>query len=349
MNTVTERTALVPASLMETAALVPTKLKNNAAWRLAQLASIPSQLARAFSSLPFVENNILYPRYQKALREYQSKLPALDAIETKIVDELERSGICVTSLESLGIPNTPEFLAAAKNISLALNQASTLPANKSKYQIRATSAQLMQYEELFHWGLSDRLLKIVESYLGLPVAYDGLDFVLSIADGKEIGQRAWHRDREDRRMIKVCVYLNHVDRDGGPFECLKPETNSFVCNSVAEQDRYKSIFHEDLKQLLGTRASDGIQTCTGTAGTVIFIDTAVNYHRGKPPTKLNRSAIFFSYFSRAPWHPFFCQRSTLSKKDLDSLTKGLSRAQQACVRWQDTLPGIAKLIPKNRI
>jgi hypothetical protein len=104
-----------------------------------------------------------------------------------------------------------------------------------------------------------------------------------------------------------------------------------------------------MEKLVPTDASDWLTNCTGSAGTVIFVDTAMYYHRGKPPTRQNRSAIFFSYFSRRPKHPFFCERSPFSRKDLYRLAKGLPAHQQACVYWKDSLPSAVKLIPKNRI
>lgn len=335
------------AKLKKRAASVPTKLRRRATWELAKVASLPAQVAWRFSNLLFIEENILYPRYQKSLKEHESKLPNLDAMDSMIVDEFMRTGICVTSVESLAIPITPEFFEAAKKMSATLAELSSFPANKGNHQILATSAQLMRYVELFHWGLDERLLKLVERYLGLPVAYDGLSFVLSIADGSETGARAWHRDREDRRMVKVCVYLNDVDDEGGPFECLQPQINSLLCNPV--KDRYKSVFNEELQQLSSASTSDGLTTITEPVGTVVFVDTALYYHRGKPPTALNRTAIFFSYFSRRPWHPFFCQRSPFSRKDFDCLTTGISLHQRACVYWQDTLPWAVKCLPKSRI
>ena len=335
------------AKLMKRAASVPTKLRRRATWEFEKVASLPAQAAWGFSNLLFMEKNILYPRYQKSLREHESKLPHLDSMDSIIVDELMRTGICVTSVESLAIPRTPEFFEAAKKISATLAELSSFPANKGKHQILATSAQLMKYVELFHWGLDERLLKIVERYLRLPVAYDGLSFVLSIADGSETGARAWHRDREDRRLVKVCVYLNDVDYEGGPFQCLQPEINSLLCNSV--ENRYRSVFNEELQKLSPTSTSDGMTTITGPVGTVVFVDTALYYHRGKPPTALNRTAIFFSYFSRRPWHPFFCQRSPCLRKDFAHLTTGISSHQRACVYWQDNLPWAVKWLPKSLI
>lgn len=315
-------------------------------WRFNQFVSLPSQVAWWVSKIPFIEENFLYPRYQKALQEHENKLPILNSIESKIVDELKRKGICVTSLEALGIPNTSEFFASAKNLAQELRAISLLPENGGKYEILTTPEQIIKHKEVFKWGYNERLLNIVENYLGLPVAYDGLLFVKSIADGREIGPRAWHRDRECRKMIKIGVYLNDVVEEGGPFQCLQPELNSLLCSSV--KHRYKSVFNEEL-QTLYPNQSQQITTCTGKAGTVFFVDTATYYHRGKPPTNFNRNAIFFSYFSRRPWHPFFCQRSPFPKQQLNQLTATASTHQRNCINWKDTLPWFVRLIPRSRI
>ncbi len=335
------------ARLMERAATLLGKLKNKATWEFRRLASIPAQVAGGFSNLPFVEKNILYPRYLQAIREYESKLPVLDSMDSKIVDELMRTGICVTSLESLGIPNTAKFFKAAKKIKASLVENSLIPSNQHSPTILATADQLLKHPELFQWGLEDRLLKIAERYLGVPVAYDGILSILSLADGREHGVRAWHRDMEDRRMVRVGVYLNDVNENGGPFEYVRSETNSLLCD--LEKDKRTSVYDEEIKKLSTPSALDNITTCTGRAGTVIFADTARHYHRGKPPTVSNRYALFFSYFSRRPLHPYFCQRSVLSGKYLSLLTEGLSPEQKACVHWKDNLPNVVKWIPKKLV
>jgi hypothetical protein len=334
-------------TLLEKVASIPTKLRKRVARMFAHIVSLPAQISWGLSKPRFIEKNIFYSRYQKALKEHESNLPTLDLMEANIVEELDRKGICVTSLESLGIPNTAEFFQAAKKVSQELREMASLPAYKGNYEVHATTAQLMKRKEVFYWGLNDRVLKIVESYLRLPVAYDGVYCVLSVADGREIGPRAWHRDREDRRMVKVCVYLNNVNENGGPFQCLQPEINSLVCNSI--KHRYKSVFHNEMEEFFSASTSDKLVSCTGSAGTVIFVDTAHYYHRGLPPTKSNRCALFFSYFSRRPWHPFFCQRSPYSDKEINCLAKGLSPHQQACVHWKNDLPKAVKWIPKSRI
>ncbi len=330
----------------ETSELFRVKLHRRISRTLAQTASLPAQIVWGVTKPQAIDRAIFFARYIKALRAYKSQLPTLAQNDFQIVETLEREGICITSLAALNLSNTSEFWKSAQNIVQDLRLHAT-SLQDPPHEIHGTKDQLMEESDLFAWGLNQRLLEIVETYLGLPVAYDGVSCFLSIPNGKEIGARAWHRDREDRRMVKICVYLNDVDDEGGPFQCLKPELNDLVCRSI--QYRYKSIFQSEMAQFSGSVTGDAVTNGTGPAGTVIFVDTARFYHRGKPPTRSPRTAVFFSYFSRRPWHPFFCQRTPLSKTETQRLTQGLSDAQKACVDWQADLPTVAQWIPKSRI
>ena len=42
----------------------------------------------------------------------------------------------------------------------------------------------------------------------------------SLADGRYSGIRRWHLDWEDRRIIKIIIYLNDVNVGGGPYEYI---------------------------------------------------------------------------------------------------------------------------------
>jgi hypothetical protein len=208
----------------------------------------------------------------------------------------------------------------------------------------ANADQLIAHPEILCWGLSERILKIVECYLGLPVGYGALSFYYSVADGRDAGPRIWHRDKEDWKMVKVAVYLNDVDEFGGPFQCIKPDINNWL---IATLPQYKGLTHSELQQLLNTNSSDWLTSCVGKTGTVIFTDTARCYHRGKPPLQANRSAIFFHYFSYRPKNPFYCDRSPLSSKQIEDFDKQLPPHLQGYLTWRDQYPGIGRYIPKN--
>jgi hypothetical protein len=306
---------------------------------ISRLLSLPAKIALGCLSLPLIEEKILYPRYEKAL---------LNSIDANIVDRLTQTGIYITSLECLNIPHTSEFFEAAKQLSEDIFKIVCDPLNRGKHTIPATSAELINYPEVFRWGLDERLLKIVERYLGLPVAYNGASCTWSIADGREAGPRLWHRDWEDRHEIKICVYLNEVNEEGGPFQCVQSNVNSLLYNSSKHPYIYKNLCDRTFKELIPKSLWNSLTTCTGQASTVIFVDTGYYHHRGKPPTQLNRSAIWLSYFSRHPRHPFLCEQP-FSQEDLHQLTQGLTAAQKACVHWRNNLPGWVRWIPENRV
>lgn len=314
---------------------------------LQRLASIPSDLSLSVSCLPSVEQQILYPYYQAFLQRHERYLPTLESSDLAIVRDLELKGIAVTSIDQLNLPDTDNFFAAAKQISDELAQMSQTTEYRGKHTFSATAAQLMRYPDVFWWGVQESLLRIAECYLKLPVAYDGLSYYYSIANSQESGPRKWHRDKEDWRMIKVGVYLNDVDDFGGPFECVFPEANAKI-HEFAKQP-YQIFPESELKNLLGDKPEAWRKSCTGDTGTVIFVDTAAYYHRGRPPISMNRSAIFFSYFSRRPKHPFFCGRSPLSQQQLAELARPLSSHQQESILWKNNLPGIGRWVPKNRL
>jgi hypothetical protein len=329
---------------------IPLKLWQKIYGTVNRLASIPAHLIWILLESALIEKNIFRPRYQKAISAhnvlFSSGLPTLEETEKEIVDALENNGIFMTSLEALNLPGTECFLESAIELGRKLENRASLPALLNHHEVHATLDEFMEYPELFYWGLHQELLKIVDRYLNLSVGYDGASCVMSVANGREIGARAWHRDREDRRMLKICVYLNDVDTDGGPFECLSPELNDWLSQSA--QYRHKSIFDQEMQQLALNVSAQQKVTCTGLAGTVIFVDTARFFHRGKPPTLHNRTAIFFHYFSRRPSHPFFCHRTPFSQGNIASLTHQLSEEQRACVNWKENLPLIAKAIPRKR-
>ncbi|WP_271251574.1 hypothetical protein [Pseudanabaena sp. Chao 1811] len=317
-----------------------------------RLLSIPSDIALFISNLEIIEQKLLYPRYQQFQQEYQVLLSSLTPDEVKIVQELEQYGVAVTHLNDLAIPLSDRFLLAAKKISQELRDNAKLPLYMGKHTLTASAEQIMRYPELFLWGADAKLLRIIENYLKLPVAYDGLSYYYSPADSREAGPRKWHRDKEDWQMIKIGIYINYVDEDGGPFECVTPAANEVINRALNSQSiqKYKTAYQHELEAILPEHMRHNWRkTCIGKAGTVIFVDTAKYYHRGKPPTKADRSAIFFGYCSRQPRHPFFCGRSPLSQTQLRYMASLLPAEVRDCVTWRDHLKGLGKWIPKNRL
>lgn len=308
--------------------------------------SIPSNIAFNLVNIPLIEQLYFYPRYQSFLEDSVSDSRQTTTFEQNIARQLEINGIAITDLQALNINNTESFLDAAQIVTEELRTQSLLSRNMGKDTLTATARQLLDQPSILSWGCSDKLLRIVREYLKLPVAYDGLSFYYSVANGKERGPRKWHRDKEDWKMLKVCVYLHDVDLDSGPLECVLPGVNQQICQ---DHPSYKVFSSKKLQKFLGNNQDDWYTSCTGKSGTVIFIDTARYYHRGRPPIKQDRSAVFFSYFSTRPKNPYYCGRSPLSQQQLIQIAEKLPKSARDSITWRSNLKGIGRYIPKNRL
>ena len=267
--------------------------------------------------------------FQRLLKEHTDNLPVISASEFAIVDALRREGIFVTSLEKLGIPSTSRLLNASQ--SLVPKILSTSASSKKEYTLKATSNQLMEYPDLFLWGLEDKLLKIIESYLCLPIAYHGLYFRRDLANGVQRKSRLWHIDTEDRQMFKIIIYLNDVSDDSGPFQYIPRDLTS----SLSRLLKYKYGYIKD-KTMERVLPQSKWKSCPGSAGTVIFADTASIFHRGKVPVGSERLSIFFDYTSRIPKHPYYC-KSSFSVDELLILARMLDKRQKECIFWNQKL------------
>lgn len=264
--------------------------------------------------------------YKAALEKYLGNLPALSPSDFTLVDVLRREGVFVTSLKALAIPSTPLLINAAKTILPRIPK--RFSSNKNEYVVHANSAQILEYPELFIWGLENRLLNIVENYISLPIAYHGLYFRRDLANNVQVKSRQWHIDMEDRRVLKIIVYLNDVSDEGGPFQYISKPLTSLLSRSL--KYNYGYIPDKTVNSIIPT--SDW-KSCPGPSGTVIFVDTGSIFHRGKVPVVSDRFSLFFDYTSRQPKHPYYC-KSSLSKDELLVIATKLSKRQRECIFWR---------------
>lgn len=313
--------------------------------RIAGLHDMPARMALRLSNTP-AARRLLGHRYDRARARHRAGLGALGALDAQIVTALERTGVFVTSLDALGLPGSHEILQSATAMADDFaDEARRRVAAGIDFNVVPPAAILAQ-RAVFDWGLQDRLLDIAEAYLGLPVSYDGVCINYTVADGREASTRKWHRDWEDRRMLKVAIYLNDVDARGGPFEIV---TRADDRPTDADGFSYSLASDAEMAALLGPGFQDSVVSCQGPAGTVVIADTAGFYHRGKPAVAQDRKAVFYSYFARAPRHPYLCERSGLSRADIAALAQGLPPRQRAAALWREALPLVFKWIPPARL
>ncbi|MCC5637491.1 phytanoyl-CoA dioxygenase family protein [Nostoc sp. CHAB 5844] len=242
--------------------------------------------------------------YRIKLWQYAPKLPALQASDRTIVETLKREGAYVTSLTDLGLKSTSEMLQATDH------QLDRMAATNNSHLAKRLPQiyTVTDVPEFFNWGQENRLLKIIENYLGLPVAFHGVHLRKDFPNEHQFGTLLWHKDSEDRKLVKVIVYLHDVEEKHGPFEYIPvsltsfPNLNSYRVNYKLWQSGYLGINNEQLQKIIPKSAW---KSCTGRAGTVVIADSRTALHHGTLRTE-TRSALFFVYTANPPKRPELC-------------------------------------------
>ncbi|MDM9385676.1 hypothetical protein QUB80_34020 [Chlorogloeopsis sp. ULAP01] len=283
---------------------------------LEKLKRIPYKIKRNFLQLPVLKLAFEYAHKQE-IKKYVDYLPKVYPEDENLIESLHRKGVFITSLQNLGISSTSSLIVSAKKLVPEFQAFST--NNQCSFTLPASIC--MQYPEIFLWGLEERLINIVENYIGLPVFYHGVDFRREIANGKLTDVRQWHLDVEDYKMIKIIVYLNDVSINGGPFEYICKSSTSLLRQNI----RYSGGFIPDQLIEQSVPMSDW-KPCLGSCGTVIFSDTCNVFHRAKPPVEADRFSMTFAYTSRQPITRF--SKFALPRDELLRISHRLSKRQR---------------------
>lgn len=249
-------------------------------------------------------------------------LPSLKPAERSILNMLRQEGVCVTSLEKLELNSTPRLISASE--SLLSNMPP--PKNSNSNQRFPQIYTVTELPEFAMWANEKRLLNIIENYISLPIAFHGVHLRKDFPNENQFGTLLWHKDSEDRRMIKIIVYLSDVEEKHGPFEYV-PLSSAPIYNL-----NYYRIYHKLWKSgYLGINDLElqeivpkiAWKSCTGPAGTVILVDPKAVLHHGTLRTE-ERSALFFVYTANSPKRPELCTQywdNTFAKPDCSMQAK----------------------------
>ncbi|MFM2311613.1 MAG: hypothetical protein RLZZ04_889 [Cyanobacteriota bacterium] len=267
--------------------------------------------------------------YENQILNYQSSLSKVSSYYQDIDFQLENQGICVTHLDNLDIDSSKQLLQSCLNIMPSLKAQKLV--NPTQYLLIAESQKIIKYPEIFTWGLEQKLIATISKYLKLPVAYHGAYLRRDIANNTVNRSRLWHLDKEDRRMVKVIIYLKDVNQNNGAFQYIPKRFTSYLIRTL----RYNHEYLPSEKVECFLASSEWI-ACEGTTGTVIFVDTANLFHRGLVPQTSDRWSIFFDYTSAFPLRPYYC-KSCLPLQDLLEFASGLSAQQKESVFWSRKL------------
>lgn len=154
-------------------------------------------------------------------------------------------------------------------------------------------------------ALGERVLGIVGAYLELAPRFHYFSLLSTVIlppDAPAQYSQRWHRDSEDRKMVKVFLYLTDVEAAGaGPFTYVKGSQRGGRFGRLFPQHPPVGSYPPPGAVERAVPA-DAIRTCYGKAGTLIFCDTT-GLHRGGYSTTRERIMFTASYVSKASLHP----------------------------------------------
>src|SRR6476619_3715690 len=174
------------------------------------------------------------------------------------------------------------------------------PGKEFVVRLQSYGVELGPDDPWFGVVSSHRLLDIANAYVEMWSKLEYVDVWYSVpqpAAAERISSQRWHRDYNDKHLLKVFLYLVDVDESMGPFQ--------FVAGSQPGGPYEDAWGWQPLGQHYPTEEgleyripSQAVQTFTGPAGTLLFCNTA-GFHRGGFSTTKPRVLATGTYSSPA--------------------------------------------------
>lgn len=253
---------------------------------------------------PYVWERILNRKARAVWRDYASR-QRLDAVQERIAGDLERNGIALIHFSEL-FPGSSLFdeLESYGHRLLVKDHIQKEIADTERGNVNAKDdliihmlggysglmPELVPGDPYLRFNLDGRILAIAGSYLGVAPRFRMFSLhstaLVPEGSGARFSQR-WHRDPDDRKIVKVFLYVNDVlDIGTGPFMYVRGSHDGGQW-----RDPYPQLFpvgsyppNGAVEKLIP--AAD-IMRCFGRKGTIIFCDTS-GFHKGGYSTKKRR-------------------------------------------------------------
>ena len=174
--------------------------------------------------------------------------------------------------------------------------------------------------------LSEKLLQVVISYLGyIPQLYEiYIEKTVPVGGASPTHSQNWHRDPEEKKTLKIFLYLNDVGIDSGPFTYIlrsQPTAKSKLAKLFPQKLPHGS--YPDSTSINESVNVGSYYVATAEKATLIFCDTA-GIHRGGHAIKYERiMATAFFPSKKYSMEPLFkldkLRYSPKVKHDLSSL------------------------------
>lgn len=226
-------------------------------------------------------------------RRYEGAQPQLDAVQADVLARLRTDGYATLPFSDLisdeNIWNELEadaarFVAETEAGLRAEREGGAAALRRragKEFLVRkyAWGAQLALDDPWLRVATNPQMLDLANAYLGMWSKVEYVDVWYTPpagADERRSSQR-WHRDFNDRHLLKAFLYLVDVDEDAGPFEYVPRSAPGSELDKLWPWrplgDNYPP--EDELESQIGGRSV----TFTAPKGTLIFCNTS-GFHRG---------------------------------------------------------------------
>jgi hypothetical protein len=247
-----------------------------------------------------------------ARRRYAHERPALDVVQERVIEQLRAEGCAVLPFSELFPEPAPwqeleadaaRFVAETE-AELAReheNEESALRRRPGKeFVVRkyAYGVELGLDDPWLRLGASRRLLDVANTYLGMwsKLEYVDVWYTPPLAEGDRRSSQRWHRDFNDRHLLKAFLYLVDVDEEAGPFEYVPRSAPGGELDHLWPWRPLGENYPPDDE--LAERIANRAVTFTAPKGTLIFCNTS-GFHRGGFATGTPRVLATVTYSSPA--------------------------------------------------
>ncbi|MGE5691683.1 MAG: phytanoyl-CoA dioxygenase family protein [Pseudomonadota bacterium] len=268
-------------------------------------------------------------------RRFASATPPLDETQRRIVDALRTEGFAVLPFAEL-FPDPAVWQRLADDGQRFVDETVAgleAEAAGGESGLRRTSKEFVVRKNAYGdtlalddpWvslALAPRMLDLANTYLGLWSKLEYVDLWYTKPADAEAERRAsqrWHRDYNDRHLLKAFIYLSDVDEEAGPFEYVPRSAPGGELGDLWPWRPLGQNYppQEELAERIAGRT---VETFTGPKGTMIFCNTS-GFHRGGFATGKPRALATFTYSSPASLRSLSDRNFTLADANgtLDAL------------------------------
>jgi hypothetical protein len=245
-------------------------------------------------------------------RRYAQEPPALDEAQQQVLDRLRAEGYATIPFSKL-VPDPAVWRELEDGAARFIAETETGLAREGEggesalrrragkeFLVRkyAWGVELGLDDPWLRLGTNPRLLDIANAYLEMWSKLEYVDVWYTPpadADERRSSQR-WHRDFNDRHLLKAFLYLVDVDEQTGPFEYVPRSAPGGELDRLWPWRPLGENYppEDELAERIDRRAV----TFVAPKGTIIFCNTS-GFHRGGFATEKSRVLATFTWDSPA--------------------------------------------------